>query len=337
MSEKLDTSASANNTDRLTASTVTLAYRLFYDREPESAEIIDRHINTCRDLKTFRSAVFNSREFRTKFPSVTTPAVPGSKPLNWPAINIDVEVSTEQLSEMVRLVEGNWEELGRSEPHWSVLTSDKFKASKIKETEDSFYQSGKSSLEFMTCAAARSGVDISSLKTCLELGCGVGRVTVWLAQQFHSVIAVDISRPHIELAEAAARRHATPNIDFVHIDSLQAVRELPNFDCFYSVIVLQHNPPPVIYAILDALLPKLNAGGIAYFQVPTYRAGYDFDAAAYLASATIRGRMESHVLPQPALFSLYAKHSCRVLEVREDGWTGSPLMVSNSFLIQKQP
>ena len=331
---KHNAGTSQNPADNLTASDVILAYQLFYDREPESTEVVERHVAHHRNLKSFRTAVFNSREFRQKFPAVST--AHGSKPLNWPAIKIDVDVSAAQLAEMVRLIEGNWEELGRSEPHWSVLTSEQYKSTKIQETEKMFYQSGKNSLDFMMCAAERCGVDISSLNTGLELGCGVGRVTIWLAQQFRSVIAVDISRPHIALAESAARQHAASNISFVHIDSLQSVMDLPHFDCFYSVIVLQHNPPPVIYAILNALLPKLNPGGVAYFQVPTYRAGYSFDAVAYLASAEIRGRMESHVLPQPVLFSLYAKHSCRVLEVREDPWTASPLMVSNSFLIQKQ-
>jgi hypothetical protein len=70
--------------------------------------------------------------------------------------------------------------------------------------------------------------------------------------------------------------------------------------------------------------------------VPTYRQDYRFHAADYLASAEIRGSMEMHVLPQPVLFALFARHDCRVLEVREDGKTGSPRMISNSFLIQKQ-
>jgi 2-polyprenyl-3-methyl-5-hydroxy-6-metoxy-1,4-benzoquinol methylase len=313
----------------LTANDVILAYRLLFDREPESNEIVARHVAAHGTFKKFRTAMINSPEFRTKLPATL-------KPFNWPSIRVDVDVSAAQLAEMVRVVEGNWEVLGKSEPHWSVLTNEQFKAANIQETRDAFYRSGKGSAETMAAAIERCGVDVSTLATCLELGCGVGRVTLSLAQQFRSVVAVDISRPHLALAEAAAQERALSNIDFVHGGSLQSLRELPRVDCVYSVIVLQHNPPPVIHAILDILLEKLNPGGVAFFQVPTYFQGYEFNAELYLKNAVVRGRMEMHVLPQPVLFALFAKHGCLSLEVREDGWTGSPRMISNTFLIQKQ-
>lgn len=323
--------------DGLTASDITLAYRLFYDRDPETPQVVAGHLARHPHWRSFRAAILASKEFQDKFPaSVTAQAARGSKPLNGPPIRVDVEVAPAQLAEMLRLVEGNWEALGRSEPHWSVLTNSQFKADNIRNSEAAFYQSGKSSLELMTAAAARCGVDLAPLRSCVELGCGVGRVSIWLARQFASLTAVDISRPHLDLAEDAARQRGIANIGFVQIRSPQALGELPPFDALYSVIVLQHNPPPVMRSILDALLPKLNPGGIAYFQVPTYRFGYSFDAAAYLASAAIRGQMELHVLPQPALFSLFARHGCEVLEVREDNWTGSPHVISNSFLVRKR-
>lgn len=341
MSDTLQASGNRQAGAGLTTDDVTLAYRLFYNRDPENAEVVARHIARHKHWRSLRAAILASQEFREKFPA--SPSAPAaspsaarwSKPLNGPPIRVDVEVTPAQLAEMVRLVEGNWEALGRSEPHWSVLTKSQFRADNIKNSEAAFYQSGKISLALMTAAAARCGVDMSALHTCLELGCGVGRVSVWLARLFASLTAVDISRPHLDLAEAAARQRGIANIDFVQIRSPHALGELPSFDAFYSVIVLQHNPPPVMFAILDALLPKLNPGGIAYFQVPTYLFDYGFDAAAYLASAAIRGRMELHVLPQPALFSLFARHGCQVLEVREDNWSASPRVISNSFLIRK--
>lgn len=324
----------ANNPEKMTESDVISAYRWFFDRDPESADVIENHLKAFGNKKAFRLALANSEEFKRKFftsgvTNLTT------KPLNWPPIKVDVAVSSEQLIAMVRLVEGNWEALGQSEPHWSVLTNDRYKADKLNENEKIFYETGKNSFNLMTAAAARCGMEISDLNTCFELGCGVGRVTVWLAQQFRNVIAVDISRPHLLLAEEAAQNHAANNINFLHVNSLHALRDVPRFDCFYSVIVLQHNPPPVIHEILDILLSKLLSGGIAYFQVPTYRLGYSFDVDKYLNNAKISGQMEVHVLPQHALFALFAKHKCRILEIREDNWTGGREFISNSFLVQK--
>ena len=334
MSDELDAGTRSQQvTGSLTASDVTVAYQLFFDREPESAAVIAHHMARHKNLQTFRAALFSSKEFRERFS--VAPVTSGSKPLNGPYIKVDVDVSDSQLSDMIRLVEGNWEELGRVEPHWSVLTDGQFRSANIQDNKELFYRSGQNSTELMTLAAKRCGLDMSSLSTCLELGCGVGRVTVWLSQHFRSIIAIDISRPHISLAEDAARQRGISNINFIHMNSPNSLESLPNFDALFSVIVLQHNPPPVIFSILDTLLPKLNPNGVAYFQVPTYRFDYNFDATEYLASATVRGQMEMHVLPQPVLFSLFAKHDCRVLEVREDAWTGSPKVISNSFLIQK--
>src|SRR5271169_236009 len=49
-----------------------------------------------------------------------------------------------------------------------------------------------------------------------------------------------------------------------------SLARLTNVDLFFSIIVLQHNPPPVILGILDAAFAGLRPGGLAFFQVPTY-------------------------------------------------------------------
>jgi hypothetical protein len=42
----------------------------------------------------------------------------------------------------------------------------------------------------------------------------------------------------------------------------------------FSVITLQHNPPPIMAWLLSQLLGCLNPGGVAYLQIPSYRSGY---------------------------------------------------------------
>lgn len=318
----------------LTATDVTIAYRLLFNREPESETVIAGHIAAFPDIKAFRLALMKSAEYREKVEALLGKQ-PVTKPLDWPAIRVDTNVSATALAEMVRLVEGNWDALGRSEPHWSVLTKDEFKADSIQASKESFFRTGRIAADETFAMLRRNGVDLSSLDTCLELGCGVGRVTVSLAERFRHVVGVDISRPHLDLAEQAAREMGRDNITFVHAGTLEALRGVAGFDFFYSVIVLQHNPPPVICAILDIILGKLKPGGIAFFQLPTYCRDYSFIAEAYLRRATIRGAMEVHVVPQPVLYALFAHHRCRLLEVREDSWTGSFRFISNTFVIQK--
>lgn len=318
----------------LTPTDVTIAYRLLFNREPESEAVIAGHIAAFPDMKTFRMALMKSAEFREKTEALLG-AQSTTKPLDWPAIRVDTDVSPTALAEMVRLVEGNWDALGRSEPHWSVLTKDEFKADSIAASRDSFFRTGRIAADEALAMLRRNGADLASLDTCLELGCGVGRVTMSLAERFRHVVGVDISRPHLDLAEQAAREMGRDNITFVHAGTLEALRAVAGFDFLYSVIVLQHNPPPVICAILDILLGKLNPGGIALFQLPTYCRDYSFIAEEYLRKATIRGAMEVHVVPQQVLYGLFVRHRCRLLEVREDSWTGSFRFISNTFVIQK--
>src|SRR6185312_16344062 len=109
----------------------------------------------------------------------------------------------------------------------------------------------------------RASGDLSGLQTCFELGCGVGRLTVWLAKSFKKVIAADISQPHLHLAREAAAERGINNIKFQLLNKISEIERLPRFDCFVSIIVLQHNPPPVIGYMLKILFEKLKPGGFA--------------------------------------------------------------------------
>ena len=42
---------------------------------------------------------------------------------------------------------------------------------------------------------------------------------------------------------------------------------LPEFDLFFSMIVLQHNPPPLIALMLEKIAARLRPGGVAVFAV----------------------------------------------------------------------
>jgi SAM-dependent methyltransferase len=261
--------------------------------------------------------------------------VPGLAPLDWPPINVEVAASNEQIRAMLDRVRHNFEFMGEREPHWSVITDERYLSDSIEGSEEEFFASGKLPVAELTSAAARSGVRLGRGMTCFELGCGVGRSTIWLADVFGQVIAADVSAPHLRLAAAAARRFGKANTNFVRIDRPKLIDDLPPFDLFFSIIVLQHNPPPVIYRYLAKILGKLNQGGIAYFQIPTYRLGYQFKIASYLASDTVLGMPEMHVLPQPLLHALFAETGCRAVEIREDGATGDNHHISQRFLLVK--
>jgi hypothetical protein len=107
-------------------------------------------------------------------------------------------------------------------------------------------------------------------------------------------------------------------------------------DVIYSIITLQHNPPPVMTWMLSSLLSRLRIGGVAYVQIPTYKNGYLFEAERYLSSEP-PDTLEMHYLPQPDIFRLIADANCVCLEVREDGMVADEdKSLSNTFLVQKR-
>jgi 2-polyprenyl-3-methyl-5-hydroxy-6-metoxy-1,4-benzoquinol methylase len=313
---------------------VEYAYRLFLDREPESASVVATLAETSSSLQRLRAIFLASPEFQTHVAGLVNRSA--TKPLNWDRSHVEVRASPDEFVRMTRHVEGAWEELGRLEPHWSVITQEQYRAATFAKNTEGFFESGEIEAEAMRASAARYGIRLEDYKNCFELGCGVGRVTIWLARLFSQVIASDISLPHIDIARKTVERHGCTNVKWLKLDVLADLESLSELDAFFSVIVLQHNPPPVIAQILRTLLKKLKPNGIGYFQVPTYSQGYNFDVRDYLDNLVHTGSMEMHVLPQDALFALVEECGCQLLEIREDDRTGSPTMVSNAVLVRKR-
>ncbi len=127
------------------------------------------------------------------------------------------------------------------------------------------------------------------------------------------------------------------NVSLRHISKLHEIGDFRKVDVVYSIIVLQHNPPPIIGLIIQELIRALNSGGIAYFQVPTYRLEYKFSLKEYLTGEAARGEIEMHVFPQNEIFDIVSKEQCKLVEILEDGCTGLRNGErSNTFVIQKR-
>jgi SAM-dependent methyltransferase len=309
---------------------VLAAYRLILGREPENEEIVAVHAQHAGSLEDLRQTFLASSEFLNRVPNTVR-----YRPLTWPPIHVETHCTDQQLSAMIKHIEANWTRLGRTEPYWSVRAEEAFRSPNIHHTKREFYESGQIATEGLRRTAERCGIDPGTLSRCYELGCGVGRSTLWLAGMFRQVIAADISLPHLTIARQAVECARHNNVEFTHLNTFAAFHDVPEFDALVSLIVLQHNPPPVIAYLLRMLLGKLRPNGIAYLQVPTYSPNYRFSADEYLSNATDSGTIEMHVLPQHKLFEILAEMHCRPLEIREDSWTNDYNTISNSVLAVK--
>jgi SAM-dependent methyltransferase len=230
-----------------------------------------------------------------------------------------------------------WEYLGNFEPYWSVITVENFKMSNMGRKKLEFYNSGFYNVKTLFNTLDRNEIDHTSLKSCLEYGCGLGRVTYWLSQRFETVWGYDISSSHLKLASQNFNEFNIRNVSFNQIMKPQDIGNFPKVDLVYSVIVLQHNPPPIISLIIQEMLRALNCGGIAFFQVPTYQEGYRFVLMEYLNSGLLNNQMEMHVFPQKDIFDIVRKEKCKILEILEDDWAGLRNGYrSNTFVLQKE-
>ena len=215
-----------------------------------------------------------------------------------------------------------------------MLTDKRFLPDQLPGSIEDFWNSGDVAAAQLLRTLARHGFDPAG-KSCVEYGCGVGRVTMALARSFRHVDAYDISAGHLELARQRARELGLGNVRF-HECAANILADLEPCDAYYSRIVLQHNPPPLITQLIRKALTALRPGGIAAFQVPSYISGYRFRLRDWLAAKHPLD-MQMHCLPQPKIFELAAEQRCTLLEVREDGAAGArERIISNTFVVRKE-
>lgn len=97
----------------------------------------------------------------------------------------------------------------------------------------------------------------------LDFGCGIGRLSYFLAPYVKKVIGVDVSEKMIEVAKL---KNAAPNIEYYHINNNNTHEVLSNFkvDCLFSYWVMQHISDERIKELLKDFSALLNKDGKIY-------------------------------------------------------------------------
>lgn len=315
----------------VTRDDVISAYWMFLGRPPETENAIEIHVHAA-SLQDLGQALAGSAEFKARNSANQKLAV--GRNYYSPPMSVETQTDDASRNRMLDHIESEWRRMGETEPHWSVIVDEKFKPDRISENQKEFYRSGDGSLAAMLAFFERGGRDPATIKRVFELGCGVARVTSALASKFPEVTGADVSGPHLEVARSYLQANQISNVTLMRLDRLEKLRELNDIDLFYTMIVLQHNPPPLMREMLDLVLGRINPGGYAFFQLPTYAQPYEFSVDKYLAE--LRSEMEMHALPQEVVFSTLAEHDFDVVEVQEDVFVGYPGWMSHTFFAQRR-
>jgi len=124
-----------------------------------------------------------------------------------------------------------WRELARLDPYYVVATWPDKRGS---WTPEEFYAVGTSDWEDFVRHWTHAWPTLGG--TCLEIGCGAGRITQALAGSFDHVVALDVSEDMIELARAAV----PDNVEFHVVDGTRIPLSDASVDAVFTCHVLQH-------------------------------------------------------------------------------------------------
>lgn len=156
----------------------------------------------------------------------------------------------------------DWDDRARRDPKWFIHPL------RFQQTDDEFDNSGARAVaQFVVddLDLLARGRDPFSLRV-LELGCGIGRMTRFLAGAFAEVYATDVSAEMILLARS--RLQDLSNVNLLETSGYDFA-ELPSeyFDLVFSAFVFQHVPSTeIICSNLRDAYRVLKTGGCFKFQ-----------------------------------------------------------------------
>ncbi|NNF70593.1 MAG: class I SAM-dependent methyltransferase, partial [Rhodobacteraceae bacterium] len=216
--------------------------------------------------------------------------------------------------------------------YWSVITNKKYRTELSDEARQQFIASGAASVDKVKGIFDRWWQG-TSRPVVMDFGCGVGRLGVHATEFAEKLYYVDFSAAHLEEATRNLAEFGTGESQGILLENLDTLDTLPACDLVFSLIVLQHNSPPVIAHITTRLLECLSPGGVAVLHVPLASPNYQFDPQSYLADPRSGRGMEMHILPKNNLNEIAEKTGCDV--VASHGMGGTRAQYSEWVVFRK--
>jgi SAM-dependent methyltransferase len=315
---------------------VTSAYRALLQRDPDANNLhtYTDGLRNGHDPLWLLQSLVQTDEFVLKHSGGNSPLDTG------PPMDVQSRAAKpEELRALWDHISSVWSKFGSTDPYWSVVTDERFRSKNMTDDAsiEAFYATGQGELLRLEAWLRRNALELAPDSVCAEYGCGVGRLTHWLARRFGRVVAFDISEPHLKAAQDYLSRHGIGNVELVLVRGDADLKRLSEIDLFYSSIVLQHNPPPIMTDILGRAFSGLKNGGHCFFQIPTYSANYSFSMDAYWTEVAANKGMEMHFLPQKSVLELARGHEVFPVEIQPDAAIGNrTCWISSTFLMMKR-
>lgn len=166
-----------------------------------------------------------------------------------------------------------WEEFGKSEPYFGVITCDKYlKSNLTNENREEFINSGYVYINNVL-NNIRKHIDPNfKIKQALDFGCGVGRLTIPLAEVAELVTGIDVSESMLNEAMKNCKIRDVRNVKLIKSDDKLSLLDY-KYNFIHSFIVFQHIPTKRGEQIFKNLLTRLTDDGICVLHF-TYAKDY---------------------------------------------------------------
>jgi len=165
----------------------------------------------------------------------------------------------------IRELQKNWDEFGKIDPLWAILTWPDKKGRKWQLEE--FFLTGIKTIKFIMESIESLDINIRRRRA-LDFGCGVGRLTQALAHYFDEVYGVDIAPSMIKLAKNYNRYGDKCKYYLNEKDNLELFSD-NYFDFIITLLTLQHMEPRYFKKYIKEFLRILAPNGLLIFQLPS--------------------------------------------------------------------
>ncbi len=165
------------------------------------------------------------------------------------------------------------EDINQSKEKWNSLAKDNARYFVLSNygkeiSEEVFREEGEADYKALVAedSLIKESLGDFSTKRVLEIGCGIGRLTEFFADDFASVVGIDISEEMIE--QGKKRVEGKKNISLVVGDGQTYPLGDASIDFVFSYIVFQHMPDAAtVRKNFEEIARVLVTGGIAKVQL----------------------------------------------------------------------
>ncbi|WP_158287243.1 class I SAM-dependent methyltransferase [Dokdonella fugitiva] len=161
----------------------------------------------------------------------------------------------------------DWENWGRSDPYFGVLSDERYRAGSMTEEDRSaFFHSGSTHVESLLGIIRARFEPAFRPRRSLDFGCGVGRLLIPLAKASGHATGVDVSASMLAEARRNCEAFDVRNVDFAASDD-ELSRVTGDYDLIHSHIVFAHINRRRGDALIEGLARRVAARGFIAVQV----------------------------------------------------------------------